>query len=71
MDAIILARKNSKRLKTNKIISDKPGGIILNKELSIDIDTIEDFHKVQKILSNEKKINKSVLKLIKNNYLDH
>ena len=47
---------NSKEfLKTNKIISDKPGGIILKKELSIDIDTIEDFHKVQKILSNEKK----------------
>ena len=47
---------NSKEfLKTNKIISDSSGGIILKKELSIDIDTIKDFHEVQKKLKNEKK----------------
>ena len=42
-------------LKTNKIVSDSSGGIILKKELSIDIDTINDFREVQKKLSNEKK----------------
>lgn len=38
-------------LKSNKILSDISGGIILNKKFSIDIDTIEDFKKVKKILS--------------------
>ena len=47
---------NSKEfLKTNKIISESSGGIILKKELSIDIDTIKDFHEVQKKLKNKKK----------------
>jgi len=54
-DGSIFIFNSDEFLKTNKIISDSSGGIILKKELSIDIDTIEDFHEVQKKLSNEKK----------------
>lgn len=54
-DGSIFIFDTEKFLKTNKIISDSSGGIILKKELSIDIDTINDFREAQKKLSNEKK----------------
>lgn len=41
-------------LKSNKIVSDLSGGIILNKKFSIDVDTIEDFNEVKKKLNNER-----------------